>query len=174
MSLSFDQKKAVVSEATEAFAAARAGVLAEYRGLTVTQLTALRTQAHQQGVWVKVVKNNLAKRAVEGSDFACLRERFVGPVILSVAADPVAVAKVMATFAKDNDQLKITAGAMNGELIDVRTIQSLAKLPSRDELIAKLLGTMRAPVQKLATTLNEIPGKFVRTLAEVARSKDAA
>ena len=118
MSLSLEQKKAVISEVSEAIESAQAGVLAEYRGLTVAQLTALRTEARKSGVWVKVVKNNLAKRVIEGSDFECLSEHFVGPVIFSASEDPVAVAKVMANFAKANDQLKITVGAMNGSLMD--------------------------------------------------------
>lgn len=174
MSISFSQKEAVISEASEAIAVSQAGVLAEYRGLTVAELTALRGEARNQGVWVKVVKNNLAKRVIAGSEFECLTEHFVGPIIFSASADPVAVAKVMADFSKEHDDLKITVGAMNGQLIDVNTIKSLAKLPSREQLIVKLMGTIRAPVQKLATTLNEIPSKFVRTVAQVASSKEAA
>lgn len=174
MSLSLEQKKATVSNAVKAIATAQAGVLAEYRGLTVAELTALRSEARNQGVWVKVVKNNLAKRVVAGSEFACLTEHFVGPVIFSASADVVAVAKVMAKFAKDHDALKITVGAMQGELIDRDTINNLAKLPNRDELIAQLIGVMQAPMQKLAATLNEIPSKFVRTVSEVARVRESA
>lgn len=174
MSLSFEQKKAVVSEVTEAIASAQAGVLAEYRGMTVSQLTDLRKEARNAGVWIRVVKNNLAKRVIDGSDFECLSEHFVGPVIFSASEDPVAVAKVMAKFAKDNDNLKITAGAMNGALMDQKTIESLSKLPGREELLAKLVGTMNAPIQKFVSTLNEVPGKFVRTLSAVSQSKEAA
>ena len=154
MSLSLDQKKAVISEVTEAIASAQAGVLAEYRGLNVTQLTALRTEARNSGVWIRVVKNNLAKLIIQGSDFECLSEHFTGPVIFSASEDPVAVAKVMAGFAKGNENLKITVGAMNGALIDQGVIQNLSRLPGRDELIAKLIGTMQAPVQKLVSTRN--------------------
>lgn len=174
MSLSLNQKKAVVSEVSEAIASAGAGVLAEYRGLTVAQLSALRAQAHKQGVWIKVVKNSLARRVIEGSDFACLSEHFTGPVIFSASEDPVAVARVMARFAKDNDDFKITAGVMNGALIDAGTIGGLAKLPGRDELIAQLAGVMAAPMRKLVATLNEIPSRFVRTTAALAQSKEAA
>ena len=174
MSLSLDQKKAVVSEVTDALASAQAGIVAEYRGLTVAQLTELRREARSAGVWVKVVKNNLAKRVIKDSDFECLSEHFVGPVIFSASEDPVAVAKVMSKFAKDNDLLKITAGAMNGDVMDPSMIDSLSKLPGRDELIAKLMGTMNAPVQKLVSTMNEVPGKFVRTLSAVAESREAA
>ncbi|MGI9318689.1 MAG: 50S ribosomal protein L10 [bacterium] len=174
MSLSFEQKKAVISEVSEAIASAQAGVLAEYRGMTVSQLTDLRTEARNAGVWIRVVKNNLAKRVIDGSDFECLSEHFVGPVIFSASDDPVAVAKVMAKFAKDNENLKITAGAMNGSLMDQKMIESLSKLPGRDELLAKLMGTMNAPIQKFVSTLNEVPSKFVRTLSAVAESKEAA
>lgn len=174
MSLSPIQKKAVVSEVSEAIASARGGVLAEYRGLTVAQLTALRNEARRQGVWIRVVKNNLARRVIEGSDLACLSEHFTGPVIFSASEDPIAVARVMAGFAKDNDNLKITAGAMNGALIDAATIGGLAKLPRRDELIARLVGVMAAPARKLAATLNEIPARFVRTVAALAQSKEAS
>ena len=174
MSLSLDQKKAVVSEVTDAIASAQAGVVAEYRGLNVEQLTALRREARNAGVWIKVVKNNLAKRVIKDSEFECLTDHFVGPVIFSASEDPVAVAKIMAKFAKDNEKLKITAGAMKGDLMDESMIQSLAKLPGRDELIAKLMGTISAPIQKFVSTLNEVPSKAVRTLAAVAEAKDSA
>ena len=174
MSLSLDQKKVVISEATEAIASARAGVLAEYRGFNVQQLTSLRTAARNAGVWIKVVKNNLARLAVRDSDFECLAEHFTGPVIFSASEDPVAVARVMATFAKDNENFRITVGAMNGNLMDQAMILRLSTLPGRDELIAKLIGTIRAPVQKFVSTLNEVPGKAVRTLAAIAEAKEAA
>lgn len=171
MSLSIEQKKAVVSEVSATLSAARAGVLAEYRGLNVAQLTDLRARARQRGVWVRVVKNSLARRIVAGSDFECLSAHFTGPVIFSAAEDPVAVAKVAADFAFDNDDFKITAGVMNGALIDLATIGSLAKLPGRDELIAQLMAAMRAPLQTFAATLNEVPSRLVRTLAAVAEAK---
>lgn len=171
MSLSLDQKKAVISEVAEAIASARAGVLAEYRGLNVQQLTSLRKEARNAGVWIKVVKNNLARLVIKNSDFECLTEHFAGPVIFSASEDPVAVARVMATFAKDNENLKITVGAMNGGLMDQAMIQHLSILPGRDELIAKLMGTIQAPVQKFVSTLNEVPGKAVRTLSAIAEAK---
>lgn len=174
MSLSVNQKKTILSEVTEEIASAHTGILAEYRGLNVAQITALRTEARNAGVWVRVVKNNLAKIVIQGSDFECLTDYFTGPVIFSTSADPVSVAKVMARFAKDNEQLKITAGAMNGVLIDHEMIQRLSKLPNRDELLTKLMGTMQAPIQKLVSTLNEMPSKCVRTLCAVAEAKKAA
>ena len=174
MSLSLDQKKAVISDAAEAISSARAGVLAEYRGFNVQQLTSLRTEARNAGVWIKVVKNNLARLAVRDSDFECLAEHFTGPVIFSAAEDPVAVARVMVTFAKDNENFRITVGAMNGNLIDQAMIQRLSLLPGRDELIAKLMGVIQAPVRKFVSTLNEVPGKAVRTLAAIAEALGAA
>lgn len=171
MSLSFEQKEAVISEVSDAIASAQAGVLAEYRGLNVTQLTELRSAARTAGVWVKVVKNNLAKRVIKGSDFECLTEHFVGPVLFSLSDDAVAVAKLMSEFSKENDALKITIGSMQGEIIDQATIKQLAKLPGRDELIAKLLFTMQAPMQKLVATLNEVPSRAVRTFDAVMQTK---
>ena len=171
MSLSIDQKKAVVSEVTQTLSAAQAAVLAEYRGLTVAQITELRGEARNLGVDVRVVKNTLARRSVAGSDFECLTDHFTGPLLISSSEDPVAVAKVVSKFAKQNDDLKITVGAMNGDLLDSAAIQALAKLPSRDELLATLVGTMAAPMTKLVQTLNEVPSKFVRTLAAVRDSQ---
>jgi len=173
MSLNIEQKKAVVSEVSAQLATVRAGVLAEYRGLNVAQLTDLRARARQNGVWVRVVKNSLARRIVADSDFECLASHFTGPVIFSAAEDPVAVAKVTADFAADNDDFKITAGVMNGAFIDLRTIGALAKLPGRDELIAQLMAAMRAPMQTFVATLNEVPSRLVRTLAAVAEAKAA-
>ena len=118
MSLSIDQKKAVVSEAVQIFSAAQAAVLAEYRGLSVAQITELRSEARNNGVDIRVVKNTLARRSVSGTPFECLADHFVGPVLISSAGDPIAVAKVVSKFAKDHEALKIMVGVMNGDLID--------------------------------------------------------
>ena len=174
MSLTLKQKEAVISDVTDAIASAKSGVLAEYRGLNVEKLTALRQQARSHGVWIKVVKNNLAKRVIKNTDFECLTDYFAGPVIFSVSTDAVSVARVMAEFEKSHDSFKITAGVLNGKLIDQEMIQRLSRLPNRDELMIKLLGTMQAPIQKLVLTLNEIPSRAVRTLAALADSKKAA
>ena len=172
MSLSIEQKKAVVSEVSEGFSSAQAAVLAEYRGLSVEQITELRTQARENGVEVRVVKNTLARRSVAGTSFECLSDHFTGPVLISSSGDPVAVAKVVSDFAKSNDALKITVGVMNGGLIDQSTVQALAKLPSREELLATLVATMQSPLVKFVQTLNEVPGKLVRTLAAVRDSQE--
>ncbi len=174
MSLSLEQKKAVVREVTDSLSTANAAVLAEYRGLSVSQMASLRREARKADVFLRVVKNTLARRVVEGSQFECLKGHFVGPVAVAASADPVAVAKVVSDFAKDNRQLKITVGAVNGAVLNVDQVQALAKLPSREELLAKLLGTLQAPVQKFVQTLNEIPSKFVRTLGAVKDSKEAS
>jgi large subunit ribosomal protein L10 len=174
MSTALQKKKAVVSDVADNLSSAQAAVLAEYRGLTVSQLTELRKDAHNAGVYLKVVKNTLAKLAVKDTDFACLDEHLVGPVIFSASDDPVAVAKVMSNFAKDNDSLKITAGVMNGDPLDIVGIIALSKLPGREELLATLVATMQAPIVKLVRTMNEVPTKAVRVLSAVRDAKEAA
>ncbi|HEC13777.1 MAG TPA: 50S ribosomal protein L10 [Acidiferrobacteraceae bacterium] len=174
MSLTLEEKKAVVAEVSEKISGAQVAVLAEYRGLSVAQMTELRREAQKSDVYVRVVKNTLARRVVDGTDFECLTEHLVGPLAFAMSPDPVAAAKVLSGFAKDNDQLNITAGAMLGALMTVDEIKALAKLPSREELLAKLLGTMQAPIQKFVQTLNEVPSGFVRILAAVRDSKEAA
>lgn len=174
MSLNIEQKKAVVAEVAEQFRAAEAAVLAEYRGLTVAQMTELRGRARQSQVYLRVVKNTLTRRAIEGSPFECLREQLSGPLALAIARDPVAVAKLLADFAKGNDPLKIRAGAMGGKLMSLHQVQALAELPSREQLLATLVATMQAPIAKFVRTLNEVPAKFARTLAAVRDSKGSA
>lgn len=174
MSLNREQKRTVVAEVTQVVAGAQAAVLVEYRGLTVAQMTKLRAKARQAGVYVKVVKNTLARRAVEGSGFDCLKQHMVGPLAFAMSTDPVAVAKVLSEFAKDNDKLRITVGAMNGQLMSTADIQALAKLPGREQLLAMLLGTLQAPAQKFVQTLNEVPASFVRALAAVRDARQAA
>ncbi len=173
MSLNLEQKQTVVKEVSDGISDASTAILAEYRGLTVAQMTELRTEARNQGVYVRVVKNSLTRRVVEGSDFECLKEHLVGPLALAASEDPVAVAKVLSNFSKDNDALHIKVGAMNGAVLTVEEITALSKLPSRDELLAKLLGTLNAPMQKFVSTLNEVPSKFVRALAAVKDAKPA-
>lgn len=174
MALTFEQKKALVTEVTDVVSKANAAIVAEYRGLSVSQMTNLRSEARKNGVYVRVLKNTLAKRVVEGSEFECLNEHFIGPIVLAVSEDPVAVAKVFDNFDKNHEKFLIKAGAMNGALMNEAQIKALAKLPSRDELLAKLLGTMQAPIAKFVQTLNEVPGKFVRTLDAYRESKEAA
>lgn len=174
MSLNLEQKQAVVAEVAQEVARAQAIVMAENRGLPVAAMTQLRAKARASGVYFRVVKNTLVRRAVTDTPFATLAEKMVGPLAYGIGADPVAVAKVLNDFAKGNDKFVITAGAMPGQVMSAKEVAALATLPSREELIAKLLGTMQAPIAKLARTLNEVPSKFARTLAAVRDAKPAA
>lgn len=174
MALNLEQKQAVVAEVGAVVAGAQAAMLAEYRGLTVEQMTKLRKQAHASEVYLRVVKNTLAQRAVAGTPYEVLKDHMVGPVAFVLGKDPVAVAKILSEFAKDNEKLKIKIGAMGGKLMSSDQIQALAKLPGREQLLAILMGTMQAPVQKFVQTLNEVPSKFVRTLAAVRDARPAA
>ena len=171
MSLNIEQKKAVVAEVTAKLADAQAAMLAEYRGLTVAQMTELRHKAYASQVYLRVVKNTLAQRAIQGSSFECLKDQLSGPLALAVSKDPVAAAKLLAEFAKDNEALRIKAGAMSGKLMTLAQVQALAKLPAREQLLAMLVGTLQAPITKLVRTMNEVPAKFVRTLAAVRDAK---
>ncbi len=174
MSLNLEQKQAVVAEVSDALSSASTAILAEYRGLTVAQMTELRARARESNVFLRVIKNTLARRVVEGSQFECLKDYLVGPVAFAASADPVSVAKVLKEFAKNNEHLVIKAGAMDGKAISLEEVAVLASLPGRDELLAKLLGTMQAPIQKFVQTLNEVPTSFVRALAAVRDSKQEA
>jgi large subunit ribosomal protein L10 len=176
LGLNLEQKQAVVSEVSAQLAKAQAVIVAEYRGLDVARVTQLRAKARQSGLYLRVLKNTLARRAVKGTPFESLADQMVGPLMYGIAADPVAGAKVIAEFAKDNELFVIKGGAMPNAKMSDQDVKALALLPSRDELIARLMGTMQAPVAKLARTLNEVPGKFVRTLAAYrdAKEKQAA
>lgn len=174
MSLSLEQKKAVVAEISAQVAKAQAIVVAEYRGLGVGNMTDLRREARKSGVYLRVLKNTLARRAVSGTQFEKLSEKLTGPLIYSISPDPVATAKVLNEFAKTNDKLVIRAGAMPNAVINAAEVKALATMPSREELLAKLLGTMQAPIAQFVRTLNEIPSRFVRTLAAVRDQKQGA
>jgi len=150
MSLNLDDKKAVVAEVTEVIAKAQTVVLAEYNGIKVADLTTLRSKARDAGVFLRVVKNTLVRRAVADTQFASLAEQMTGPLIYSVSADPVAAAKVLNDFAKSNDKLVLKAGSYAGKVLDKAGVQALASIPSRDELLSRLLGVMQAPVSGFA------------------------
>lgn len=172
MSLNLEQKQALVSEVSAKLANAQALIVAEYRGLNVERVTQLRSKARQSGVYLRVLKNTLARRAVQGTPFEKLSEQLVGPLMYGISEDPVAGAKVLSEFAKENEQFVIKAGAMPGAVMSPQDIKALAALPSREQLIATLLGTLQAPMTKLVRTLNEVPGKFVRTLAALKEQKE--
>jgi len=174
LGLNMQQKQAVVAEVAKQVAGAQAIIMAENRGMKVADITRLRAKARASGVYFRVVKNTLVRRAVEDTPFATMAEQMVGPLAYGIGPDPVAVAKVLNDFAKGNEKFVITGGAMPGQLMTAKQIAALASLPSRDELIAKLMGTMQAPVAKLVRTMNEVPTKFVRALAAVRDAKQAA
>ena len=174
MGLNLDEKKAIVAEVAAQVAGAGAIIVAEYRGLEVAQITELRKRARQSGVYLRVLKNTLVRRALAGTPFECLADRLVGPLIYSIAKDPVACAKVLFDFAKDAEKLVIKGGAMPNYPLDAAGVKALASMPSREELLATLVGTLQAPIAKFVRTLNEVPSKFVRTLAAVRDAKETA
>lgn len=163
MGLNLDEKKAVVAEVSAQLADAQTIVLAEYTGLEVAHLTKLRAQARKSGVYLRVLKNTLVRRAVEGSSFSGLSEQMTGPLIYGISADPVAAAKVLNDFAKTNEKLVLRGGSYAGKVLDKAGVQALASIPSRDELLARLLGIMQAPVSG-----------FARALAALAKQKEEA
>ncbi|MDA8094424.1 MAG: 50S ribosomal protein L10 [Betaproteobacteria bacterium] len=174
MSLNLEEKKAVVAEVSAQVARSQAIVIAEYHGLQVGKITELRAKARGAGVYFRVLKNTLVRRAVADTPFAQLGDQMVGPLVYGMSDDPVAVAKVLNEFAKVNDQFVIKAGALANLVMTSSDVANLANLPSREELLAKLMGTMQAPVARFVQTLNEVPTKFVRALAAVRDQKQAA
>lgn len=174
MALRLKDKKQIVSEVAAVAADAHSVIAAEYNGLTVEELTDLRKKAREGGVYLRVVKNTLARRALEGSDFECMNEGLVGPLMLAFSQeDPGAAARVISDFSKDNEKLNVKLVSIGGELLDTSEIKRLASLPTYDQAISMLMALMKAPVEKLARTLNEVPGKLVRTVAAVRDEKQA-
>ena len=153
MGLNLDEKKAVVAEVSAQVANAHTIVVAEYSGIEVGDLTKLRAQARKSGVYLRVLKNTLVRRAVAGSDFAGLADQMSGPLIYGISVDPVAAAKVLNDFAKTNDKLVLKAGSYAGKVLEKAGVQALASIPSREELLSKLLGIMQAPVTGFACAL---------------------
>lgn len=175
MALNLDQKKAVVAEVAEVAANAHSAIAAEYIGLTVEDMTALRVKARESDVYLRVVKNTLARRAFEGTGFECMSDGMVGPMVLAFSQeDPGAAARVISDFAKENDKLVAKLVSIGGELLEAGDIKRLASMPTKDQAISMLMSVMNAPVEKLARTLNEVPTKLVRVIAAVRDTKDAA
>ncbi len=176
MALNREAKALVIDEVSAQVAQAQSIVLAEYRGLDVANITDLRKKARNAGVYLRVLKNTLVRRAVAGTPFEQLADKMSGPLIYGISKDPVAAAKVMNDFAKSNDVFVIKAGAMPNHVMDANGVKALAAMPSRDELLATLLGTMQAPITKFVRTANEVPAKFVRTVAALRdqREKESA
>jgi large subunit ribosomal protein L10 len=175
MALNLEDKKALVAEVSAVAATALSVVAAEYRGLTVSQMTELRSKARSAGVYVRVIKNSLARKAMAGTSFECMSPILKGPLVLAFSKDdPGAAARVVKAFAKDNDKLVTTAVSLGGQLLAASALEKVASLPTREQALAALMGVMKAPIQKLAATLAAAPSKLVRTLAAVRDQKQAA
>ena len=156
MGLNLQEKQAVVAEVTAQVAKAQTIVLAEYRGIAVSDITKLRAHARNAGVYFHVLKNTLARRAVLGTPFEALADKMVGPLMYSISTDPVAAAKVVHEFSKTNEKLVIKAGLYNGKLLDTAAVNALATVPSKEVLLAQLLGLLQSPVSGLARVLSAV------------------
>ena len=175
MALNLEQKKAVVAEVADVASKALAAVAAEYRGLTVEEMTSLRVKARETGVYVKVAKNTLVRRAIEGTEYECMQESLTGPLLLAFSMDdPGAAARLVKDYSKDHDKLIARLVAIGGQLYDASELDRLSKLPTYDQAIAILMGVMKAPIEKFVRTLAEPHAKLVRTVAAVRDAKQAA
>ena len=175
MALSFNEKEAIVAEVAEVANSALSVVVAEYTGLESTDMDDLRAKARESGVYIRVVKNTLARRALEGTEYACLQESLVGPLVMAFSQeDPGSAARVVKDFTKENDKLAVKALSIGGQLLEASELDRLASLPTKDQAISMLMSVMQAPVTKLVRTLNEVPGKLVRTVAAIRDDKQAA
>lgn len=175
MALTLEEKKQIVSEVAAVAASAHSMVAAEYRGMTVDKLTRLRVDARKNGVYLRVVKNNLAKIAVKDTEFECIQDSLVGPLMLAFSQeDPGSAARLIKEFIKDkaNEKFEVKFVAMGGQMMAASELERLSKMPTRDQALAILAGTLRAPLNKFAQTLNEVPGKLVRTLAAIRDQKE--
>ena len=175
MALTLEEKKAVVAEVSEVAKGALSAVAAEYGGITVEQMSELRVKAREDNVYLRVVKNTLARRALENTDFECMTGRLTGQLVLAFSReDPGAAARIAKNFAKENDKFSVTMLSVGGELLEPSDIDKLASLPTRDQAISMLMAVMKAPTEKFVRTLNEVPGKLVRTVAAVRDQKQQA
>jgi large subunit ribosomal protein L10 len=175
MSLNLEGKKAVVAEVADVAQKALSVVAAEYRGITVSQMTELRAKARAQGVYMRVVKNTLARKALAGTSFEAVGPKLKGPLVLAFSKDdPGAAARVVKAFAKDNDKLVATLVSIGGAVLSAKDIDRVASLPTREQALSQLLGVLKAPIQKFVSTLAAPNQKLVRTLAAVRDAKQAA
>src|ERR1700683_1861492 len=166
MALNLEDKKALVAEVNAEASRALSVVAAEYRGLTVSQMTDLRSKARAAGVYMRVVKNTLARKAGSGTSFDCIGPVLKGPLVLAFSKDdPGAAARVIKAFSKDNDKLVTMAVSLGGQLLAPKSLDQVASLPTREQALATLMAVMKAPIQKLVGTLQATPSKLVRTLA---------
>ena len=175
MALGLEDKKAIVAEVNETATNALSVVIADARGVSVGDMTALRKQAREAQVAMRVVRNTLAKRAIEGTEFKCIDEALVGPSLLAFSMeDPGAAARILKDFAKDAKDFEIKALAVSGRLMGADQIDVLAKLPTREQALSMLLAVMQAPITKLVRTFNDVPGRTVRAMAAVRDQKQSA
>ncbi len=175
MALNLEGKKALVAEVAEVAARAQSVVAAEYRGLTVGQMTELRARARRQGVYMRVVKNTLARKALAGTSFESVGPKLKGPLVLAFSKDdPGAAARVVKDFAKAHDKLVATLVSLGGQVLSAAELERVASLPTREQALSMLLGVLKAPMSKLVRTLAEPPAKLARTLAAVRDQKQAA
>ena len=175
MALNLDQKKSIVAEVAAVAAKAHSAVAAEYRGLSVVAMTALRSEGRKSGVYVRVVKNTLARRAVEGTDFACMQDGLVGPLILAFSKEePGAAARLMQDFAKANEKMVIKLVSFGGKMLAPGDIDRLSKMPTREQALSMLMGVLQAPITKLVRTLAEPNAKMVRTFDALRDKQQAA
>ena len=175
MALRLADKQAIVAEVNEAATSALSAVVSDYRGMTVEQMTAMRAKARETGVYLRVVRNTLAKRAIAGTEYECLSEMLVGPTMFAFSQeDPGSAARLIKDCAKDYQALEVKALSIGGQVYSADEIDRLAKLPTRDEAISLLMAVMQAPIVKLAQTFKEVPGKLVRTVAAVRDQKQAS
>lgn len=175
MVLKLEDKKTIVSEVAEVASRSVSLIAAEYNGLTVSQLTGLRKTARQSGVYMRVVRNTLARRALDGTQFECIKPQLVGPLLLAFShEDPGAAARLIKDFVKENEKLVVKALAFDNQLLPGTELNRLASLPTRDQAIAQLMSVMLAPITKFVRTLAEPHAKLVRTVAAIRDSKESA
>lgn len=173
--LNLEEKKAIVAEVAEIAASSHSVIAAEYRGLTVGQITELRKQARESSVCLRVIKNSLAKRAFEGTDYACLQDSLTGPLILAFSQeDPAAAARIFKDFVKTNSKLIVKSIALGNKLMDASQLETLARMPTREQALGMLAGVIQAPISKFVRTVAEPNNKLARVLAAVRDTKQAA
>ena len=175
MAIGLEDKKAIVAEVAETANSALSLVIADSRGCTVDEMTALRKNARENAITLRVVRNTLAKRAFAGTDFECVTETLTGPSLFGFSMeDPGAAARLFKDFAKSSEEFEVKALSVSGQLLGAEQLDVLANLPTRDQALSMLMSVMQAPVSKLVRTMNEVPGKLVRTLAAVRDQKQEA
>jgi large subunit ribosomal protein L10 len=175
VAIGLEDKKAIVAEVNETATSALSLVIADARGVTVDGMTALRKDARENNVTLRVVRNTLARRAFEGTEFECVTDSLTGPSLFGFSMeDPGAAARIFKDFAKEQDNFEVKALAVSGQMLGAEQLDVLAKLPTRDQALAMLMSVMKAPVTKLVQTMNEVPGKLVRTVAAIRDQKEAA